>query len=305
MKTSVPARPRSRGRAQRGRAARGGRIVLAARKRGAALLLRLAAHLRRRGCEPLIERATARLIGSARLAKEKLAVFDPGKSPAPAFAIALGGDGSYIHTATEMAALGVPVTGVNLGKVGFLTDIAAESMLEEIDEMLEGSYRDEERLMLNMRHLRKGAAIAEDAAINDIVISRGEFSTLMSLDIEIDGRHRFQVRADGIVVATPGGSTAYGMAAGGPIIAPGSDCIGLIPLNPHSLTQRPLVLSANASLAIIPVGNSRLHLDGRLSGKARTDDRIEIARHSRRLTVRHPLGYDYYATLHAKLFWSK
>ena len=253
----------------------------------------------------MIEEKAAGRIRKASLAAGRIEILAPGSRIRPDLAISLGGDGSFIHLAAAMAPLQVPVTGVNLGKVGFLADIAADRMIESVDAILAGDYRDERRMMMGIRLRRAGRVLARDAAINDMVISRGEHGALMSLDVVIDGRYAYHIRADGVVVSTPSGSTAYGMAAGGPIIVPGSDCIGIVPLNPHSLTQRPLVISADSSIVFRPAGAGRIDIDGRHAGAVRAGDRIEVARHARRLVMRHPQGYDYYDAMKSKLFWSQ
>ncbi|MCY4324486.1 MAG: NAD(+)/NADH kinase, partial [Betaproteobacteria bacterium] len=215
-------------------AAKPKKILLAARNRGRKLLIELAEHLLASGHRVLVEEKAAGRTRKQKIGGKHIEVFSAASRIKPDLAISLGGDGSFIHIASAMAPLKVPVTGVNLGKVGFLADIAAERMIESVDAMLAGSYRDEKRMLMSIRQRRAGKVVVKEAAINDLVISRGDHGPLMSLDVTIGGRHACHIRADGVIVSTPSGSTAYGMAAGGPIIAPGSDCIGIIPLNPHS-----------------------------------------------------------------------
>ena len=281
------------------------KVLLVARNRGRSLLVELASHLLTSGHRVIIEEKAAARIRSKAIAGRRFEVFAKGSRLRPDLAISLGGDGSFIHTAAAMALLQVPVTGVNLGKVGFLADIAAEQMLESVDAILAGDYRDEKRMLMRIRLRRAGRVMIREAAINDLVVSRGEHGPLMSLDVAISGRHAYHIRADGVIVSTPSGSTAYGMSAGGPIIAPGSESIGIVPLNPHSLTQRPLVISADSPVVFRPAGAGRIDIDGRFAGTAQGGDRIEVARHEKMLIMRHPTGYDYYDAMKSKLFWSQ
>ncbi len=283
-----------------------GYIVLAPRKRGVDRVVELADHLRSLSYTPSIDKETASVLTKQVCAKHGIDVRAPGDKPPPLLAVALGGDGSFIHAANLYAVHGIPLIGVNLGNVGFLADVPATVMIKEITAVLGGHYRDEQRIMLKVEHTRNKKVLFAGLVINDVVIDRGEMAALIRLDIAIDGRSSFELRADGLVFATPGGSTAYSISAGGPIITPDLGCIALTPLNPFSLTHRPLVFSTQRSFVVELLQNSaRLILDGQVTNQLKPGDQVSVSTHQQHLTVRHPDSYNYFKTLREKLYWSR
>ena len=216
--------------------------------------------------------------------------------------VVLGGDGTFLSAAREFAPLGAMLAGVNIGYLGFLTDIAHDKMAESIGRITKGEYFVEERAMLDVRV--GGASFPP--AVNDVVVSRGEGGFLLDMQVDINKRYAFNVRADGLIVSTPSGSTAYALSAGGPVVAPDVNTLLLVPLCPHALTHRPLVVSADYALDITMLKtpqDATVHLDGRDRTAAAAGDIIRIRRHDTPLRICHPLSYDYYDTLRRKLHW--
>lgn len=225
-------------------------------------------------------------------------------------AFVLGGDGTFLRTARHCVPLNIPLAGINLGYLGFLTDIPRERMRRDVAAVWAGQGRLEKRFILAAHVERGGRPLRslgkEDCAINDIVVSRGEAGLLLGLRVHINDVFVYELRADGLIVATPSGSTAYALAAGGPIISPELRAMLMVPLCPHALTHRPLAVSAvhaELQLEIIKARSARLHLDGQADMALLPGDVVRVRRHSRPLRIFHPPSYDYYNTLRQKLSW--
>lgn len=276
---------------------------MGARFRGLDALLELAARLKKEGYRPTVDAEVAGRLGNAACRKASLAIREAKARPRPVLAIALGGDGSFIQMASSYAVLDVPMVGVNLGRVGFLADIDSRTMAESVLEVLSGKYRDEMRIILEVKHKSGGKLAGSQVVINDVVIDRGDVNTLIDLDVVIDGGHAFQLRGDGMILSTPGGSTAYNIAAGGPIVTPDCACTVLTPLNPYSLTHRPIVFTKECRFTFRSIGRSRLISDGRDARELKDGDLVEVKTHGKQMKVRHPVGYDYFGTLRSKLYW--
>ena len=226
---------------------------------------------------------------------------------APDIVFVLGGDGAFLSAARHFAPRGVPLAGINFGYLGFLTDIARDKMAQAIGDILNGEHTIEERAMLSVEVHRGGKKDGEfPPAINDIVISRGEGGFLLGLRVDINERFAFDLRADGLIVSTPSGSTAYALSAGGPIVAPGLDALLLVPLCPHSLTHRPHVVNVNYPVDITMIKTPKdatLHIDSQLKAPLMTDNIVRVSRHKSPLRICHPRSYGYYGTLRHKLNW--
>lgn len=224
-------------------------------------------------------------------------------------AFVLGGDGTFLRAARYFAPLGVPLVGINLGYLGYLTDVGSEEMQEVLPRIVSGEYFLEERFMLSLAIRPNGGSEKTDysPAINDVVISRGEGGLLLSLRVFINGVFAYELRADGLIISTPSGSTAYALAAGGPIVSHDLNAVLLVPLCAHALTHRPLVVNADyaVSVEIIKSHAAVLHIDGQEGMELSTGDTIVVSRHVRPLRLCHPLSYDYYDTLRRKLNWGK
>lgn len=278
-------------------------VALGARKRGVQALLTLARHLLTLNHQPVVDAKTQRSVGARRIAAAGIKLREPGVGRAPVLAIALGGDGAFIQHAALYAPYGVPLIGVNFGKVGFLADIPASEMERTITAVLRGKYTDEQRVMLAVEHLRGDKVRSHYTVINDIVIDRGS-KGIIDLEVTVERNRSIHLRGDGVIFATPGGSTAYNMAAGGPIIMPAAGCIAMTPLSPFSLTHRPLVFSTSAKFLVEVTGSYALLLpDGQDGGNLNQGDQVRISTHRRKMTMRHSQDYNYFTKLRDKLFW--
>ncbi len=219
--------------------------------------------------------------------------------------IVVGGDGSLLHVAKHV--FQVPVIGVNRGRLGFLTDVLPDEIEQRIGEVLEGRFFSEERFLLNAEVVRDGRAQAAGSALNDVVLHAGKAAQMISFELFIDGQFVFSQDSDGLIVATPTGSTAYALSAGGPIMHPQLDALALVPMNPHSLSSRPLVVDGGSEVRMVVGANQglepQLSCDGESGFTVRTGDEILIRKHSCSLNLIHPLDYTSYQACRSKLGW--
>jgi len=221
-------------------------------------------------------------------------------------AIVLGGDGTMLNAARRLAEYGVPLVGVNRGRLGFMTDIASDNMLASIAALLAGKFSTEQRFLLDAEVLRDNQRVYDTLALNDVVVNKGEIGRMIEMEVKVDGEFIYVLRADGMIVATPTGSTAYALSANGPILHPSVPGIALVPLCPHALSNRPITLSDRSRIEIVlmPQHDARIHFDGQAHFDARAGDHICITRSQRSITLLHPPGYSYLAMLREKLHWS-
>ena len=272
----------------------------------AGLLAELAGWLEARGVEPVFESHTATLAG-----------LPPGRPTSSSddlprecqLIVVLGGDGTLIGTAGRIAQAGanVPILGVNFGSLGFLTEITLPELYESLESVLDGDAEIEERMMLRARTLRGEAVVADRAVVNDAVITKGALSRIIDLSVSVGDELVMQVRADGLIVATPTGSSAYNLAAGGPIVHPAVDAMLLTPIAPHMLTNRPVVLPASSPLCVSPMmdGNDEVYvtLDGQSGHPLEAGDRIEITRSKQSVRLVRATQRTYFDVLRQKLKW--
>jgi NAD+ kinase len=222
-------------------------------------------------------------------------------------AIVLGGDGTMLSIARRLAPADVPLIGINLGRLGFLTDIPVARMEPVVAAMLDGRYVEDPRTMI-AAHVERAAGGRDEAlGLNDVVVNRGASGSLIEFAIDIDGRFVFAMRADGVIVATPTGSTAYALSAGGPIVAPEVPAFALVPVAPHALTHRPIAIPDTATVAItVQHGNdASVHCDGQAHFELAEGDRVVLRRAPHRARFLHPDDHDYFAMLREKLHWSE
>lgn len=267
-------------------------------------LLGLAGLLEQHGCAVLIEKKTAANIG-----KNGFAIGDYAAIGAKAdLAIVLGGDGSMLSAARHLAVHGVPLVGVNQGRLGFMTDIAFSQMRETIEVLLSGDYTVEDRTMLEARVLRGDQEIFSTQALNDIVVNKGATGRMIEFLVHIDGQFVYDLRSDGIIVTTPTGSTAYALSSNGPILQPSVPGIALVPVCPHTLSNRPITVSDRCLIEITikqrAIGAS-LHFDGQPHSELVVGDKLIVRRAPHSIRFVHPPGYSYYAMLREKLHWSE
>ncbi len=267
-------------------------------------LLGLADLLQQRGCTVLIEKETAANIGKNGFTTADYAVIGARSD----LAVVLGGDGSMLSAARHLAAHGVPLVGVNQGRLGFMTDIAFSKMRETIELLLAGRYTIGERTMLEAQVLRGDKQIFNTQALNDIVVNKGGTGRMIEFLVHIDDQFVYDLRADGIIVATPTGSTAYALSSNGPILQPNVPGIALVPVCPHTLSNRPITVSDRCVIEITlkkrAVG-ARLHVDGQPHSELAADDKVIVRRAAHSIRFVHPPGYSYYAMLREKLHWSE
>ncbi|MFC5476411.1 NAD kinase [Paraherbaspirillum soli] len=222
-------------------------------------------------------------------------------------AIIVGGDGTMLGIARQLAPYDVPLIGINQGRLGFITDISLERMLPVLGEMLDGNVESERRSLLQGSVVRDGQQIFSALAFNDVVVSRGATSGMCELMVEVDGRFMYNQRSDGLIVATPTGSTAYALSAGGPLLHPSLGGIVLVPIAPHALSNRPIVIPDSSEI-VIEVVNGRdisVNFDMQSLASLQHGDRILVRRSEHTITFLHPGGWSYYDTLRQKLHWNE
>jgi NAD+ kinase len=222
-------------------------------------------------------------------------------------AIVVGGDGAMLAAARDLVRHRVPLVGVNLGRVGFMTDIGHHDLHAGIGAILDGEYTLEERALLDAEVLRGSQSLMRTIALNEAVVGRGAQGRLIEFGLSIDGEFIYKLRGDGVIVATPTGSTAYALSAQGPILHPAVPAVALVPLAPHTLSARPVSVSDRSviEIEILHAQDARAHFDGVLKHDMAQGDRLVLRRSSDMVRFVHPPGYRYFATLRQKLGWSE
>lgn len=265
-------------------------------------LLQLAAFLRSRGIEVLLEEGTATAVGSEGF---PVASYETIGTRAD-LAIILGGDGTMLAAARRLAEFNVPLVGVNQGRLGFMTDIARDDMISGVTSLLDGKSSREQRFLLSAEILRGGERVLQTLALNDVVVNKGEAGRMIELEVKLDGELLHVLRADGMVVSTPTGSTAYSLSANGPILHPAVAGIAIVPLSPHALSNRPITVSdaSTIDITLLPPHDGRVHFDGQTRFDVRASDIVRVVRSRYCITLLHPIGYSYFAMLREKLQWS-
>ncbi len=221
--------------------------------------------------------------------------------------VVLGGDGTFLSVARKIAPYRVPMIGVNQGHLGFLTQVPRESMVQGLAGMLTGKYLPEERILLETTLIRNGQAMPRSLALNDVVVSRGGAGQMIEFEVFINGEFVYTQRSDGLIISTPTGSTAYSLAAGGPILQASLRAFTLVPICPQSMTNRPIAVADTCEIEILVTksGDARVHFDGQSFIDIQNFDRIRIHRYRHSLRVLHPADYQYYKTLRQKLHWGE
>ena len=221
-------------------------------------------------------------------------------------AIVVGGDGTMLAAARELVPAGVPLVGINQGRVGFMTDIGHDDTRAGIGAILEGRYVVEERSLLDAEILRDGKSMLRTVALNEAVVGKGSQGRLIEFELSLDGEFVYALRADGIIVATPTGSTAYALSAQGPILHPAVPALALVPLNPHTLSARPVSVSDSSVIEIelLRALDARAHFDGFALTDMLEGDRLLLKRSADAIRFVHPPGYSYFTMLREKLRWS-
>ena len=218
-------------------------------------------------------------------------------------AIVMGGDGTMLSVARSLIEADVPLVGINRGRFGFLTDLRAEDMLTEIDCILEGNYIREPRMLLLTQVLRGNQLIHSSYALNDVVIKSG--LRLIELEVEIDGKFVYKQRSDGLILSTPTGTTAYALSAGGPILHPNLEAISLVPICPHTLSNRPIAVNSTSKIEVtlVQFSEAQLSMDGQSHEVLEIGDKIMVQRAEKNIFLLHPSDYCYFDMLRNKLNW--
>jgi len=261
------------------------------------------AHLTERGLRVIIEAACAELVAAGCETRPLEMLGDHCD-----LAIVIGGDGTLLSAARNLAEHDIPLIGVNLGRLGFLVDISPQEVLKSLDEILDGHYRSEDRLLLAASIERDGRVLHCQTAVNEVVIHRWNTSSMIEIVTSIDGAFLNSQRSDGLIVSTPTGSTAYALSGGGPILYPTLKAIVLVPINPHSLTNRPIVVADDSvvEIAFRPSKQfmARLSCDNVSLPDLALHDRVRIAKAPHPVRILHPLSHDFFEILRVKLNWS-
>jgi NAD+ kinase len=221
-------------------------------------------------------------------------------------AVVVGGDGTMLGIARQLARYGTPLVGINQGRLGFITDVNIGQFAEALAPMIAGDYEEERRTMLEGGVWRDDSLIFEGFAMNDVVVSRGAAASMCELKVDIGAEFVANFRSDGLIIASPTGSTAYALSAGGPILHPGIGGWVLVPIAPHDLSNRPIVLpdTVEVSIEIVAGREASVSFDMQSLASLLRGDRIQVRRSANQVRFLHPRGWSYYATLRRKLHWN-
>ncbi|BBN60121.1 NAD(+) kinase [Hydrogenovibrio marinus] len=225
------------------------------------------------------------------------------------FAVVVGGDGTFLDVARTIVDFEVPILGINLGRLGFLTDVSPDWMIYTLNEVLADDYKCEERIMLHVQIHLDGKLLFEEVAFNDVVLHKNDSPRMVEFETFIDDRFFSSQRSDGLIISTPTGSTAYSLSAGGPIVDPGLDVMTLVSINPHTMSHRPVVVGGNSRIRIKPHdncnGTASIICDGQVSFLIGAKHETIVTRHPKFIKMVHPKDHDHYELLRAKLNWGQ
>jgi len=225
------------------------------------------------------------------------------------FAVVVGGDGTFLDVARCIVDYNIPILGVNLGRLGFLTDVSPDSMMVTLDEVLADDYTCEERTLLHVLIKKDGETLFDEVAFNDVVLHKNDSPRMIEFETFVDNRFLNSQRSDGLIIATPTGSTAYSLSAGGPIVDPGLNAMTLVSINPHTMSNRPVVVSGDSEILIRPhdncSGTASIICDGQLTFQIEAKHETYVTRHPNFIKMVHPKNHDHYELLRAKLNWGQ
>lgn len=268
------------------------------------ILESIAQCLQQEGCQVALEARTASMTG-LQGRYPTLELVEIGQQCD--LAVVVGGDGTMLGAARELAPAKVPLIGINQGRLGFITDIALGRICEALPPMLRGAYIEDRRALMLGKVVRHGSTVFEALAFNDVVINRGSTAGMVELRIEVGGHFVSNQRADGLIVATATGSTAYALSAGGPLMHPSIAGWIMVPIAPHTLSNRPIVLSDSSDIAIELVAGRKAsaNFDTQSLSSLQPGDRVVVRRSEHSALFLHPTGWNYFDTLREKLHWNK
>ena len=262
----------------------------------------ICSRLQQRGIDFLLEPWLGKALGSEAVA---------GQEEIPQqvdLIIVLGGDGTLISVARQVNGLQVPILGVNLGSLGFLTEVTRQELPAMLEAVLAGKYEVSDRMMLDVEILRRGKSVATHTLLNDVVINKGTLARIIDMETWVDGDYLTTFKADGLIISTPTGSTGYNLAAGGPIIYPGINSLVITPICPHMLTNRPLIVSSSSTIAIdVSFADDVVYFtgDGQIGANLEAGDRVEVRQSVARTQLVKSPTRDYFEILRTKLSWGE
>ncbi len=263
----------------------------------------LAHFLTSRGCDVVVERETAATAGITGYTGLDV----PAIGKECDLVLVVGGDGTMLGIGRQLARYGVPLIGINQGRLGFITDIPLDHYRGLLEPMLDGAYEEDQRTLMHAQVFRDGHCVFDALAMNDVVVNRGATSGMVELRVEVDGHFVSNQRADGLIVASPTGSTAYSLSAGGPLLHPSTPGWVLVPIAPHTLSNRPLVLpdASEITIEIVSGRDASANFDMQSMASLLHGDRITVRRSDHRVRFLHPIGWTYFDTLRMKLHWNE
>ena len=255
------------------------------------------------GCDVVFERETAATVGITGYTTLDVT----GIGAQCDLAIVVGGDGTMLGIGRQLAKHGVPLIGINQGRLGFITDIPLDQYKATLTPMLGGDYEEDHRSLIEAGVMRDGHCVFHAMAMNDVVVNRGATSGMVELRVEVDGHFVANQRADGVIVATPTGSTAYALSAGGPLLHPSTPGWVLVPIAPHTLSNRPIVLpdASEVTITLVSGRDASANFDMQSLASLLLGDRISVKRSAHRVRFLHPRGWSYFDTLRKKLHWNE
>ena len=263
----------------------------------------IAHFLSAQGCDVAIEKDTANNTGLT-----QFPILDvPSIGAHCDLGLVVGGDGTMLGIGRLLAQFGVPLIGINQGRLGFITDIAFEDYQTVLGPMLRGEFEEDRRWMMKAQVVRDGRCVFNATAMNDVVVNRGATAGMVELRVEVDGRFVANQRADGLIIASPTGSTAYALSAGGPLLHPSIAGWVLVPIAPHTLSNRPIVLSDSGEITVEIVAgrDASANFDMQSLATLLHGDRITVRRSEYQMVFLHPKGWSYFDTLRRKLHWNE
>ena len=263
----------------------------------------IAQFLAAQGCQVVVERDTATVAGITGYPTADVA----GIGAQCDLGLVVGGDGTMLGIGRQLARHGVPLIGINQGRLGFITDIPLDQYSTVLPPMLAGEYEEDQRTLMHAHVVRDGHVVFDALAMNDVVVNRGATSGMVELRVEVDGHFVANQRADGLIVASPTGSTAYSLSAGGPLLHPDNPAVVLVPIAPHTLSNRPIVLPdvSEVTIELVSGRDASANFDMQSLASLLHGDRVTVRRSEHRVRFLHPVGWTYFDTLREKLHWNE
>ena len=267
-------------------------------------LLNLSNYLLEQNCQILLDELTGSTLGEHHLPVASQA--DIGQRCD--LAVIVGGDGTLLNAARNLVDYDVPIMGINLGRLGFLVDISPDEMNQRMHEILNGQYEEEHRIMLSSEIRHSNGSVNHNDAFNDVVIHKWEVARMIETETYINGKFLNAMRSDGLIVSTPTGSTAYALSGGGPILEPDMDAMVLVPICPHTMSYRPIVIDGNSEIEVHvkdSTEKAQITCDGQINLGLVSGDKVLIRKKDKVVRLIHPRKHDHYEILRAKLHWGE